>query len=345
MFDSPEFDGHESLHVFHDAAAGLRYVVAIHDTRLGPAIGGCRMWPYASTDAAIADALRLSRGMTYKAAFAGLPCGGGKSVVIGDPRVRKTPELLHAIGDRVESLCGRYTTSDDVGIEARDVTQIARRTRYACAPVMPDGRAAPATAYGTFQGIRATSMHVFGSDRLAGRRIAVQGLGVVGWQLCEYLHEAGAALTVADLDRSRVEAAVRRWDAHAVMTDEILSAEVDILAPCALGGILNARTIPRLRCAAVAGAANNQLATAGDAAALHARGIVYAPDYTLNVGGLVDLLHGLRPGYDVRASLAACGEIYGRVRDLLDEARAVDEAPVVVADRTVRQRLARGVAP
>lgn len=338
LLELPDYDGHEAVHFFHDAATGLRYLVAIHDTTLGPAIGGCRMWPYASSTEAIRDALRLSRGMTYKAALAGVPYGGGKSVVIGDPRSDKTPELLAAIGRAVESLGGRYTTSDDVGISAADVAAIGRQTSHACAPMMPDGRAAPATAYGTYQGIRAAAAHAFGTPALDGRSVAVQGLGAVGMQLCEYLAADGAVLRVADTDESRVAQAVQCWGARPVATDAVLESEADILSPCALGSVLNERSIPRLRCRVVAGAANNQLATPADAERLHRRGVTYAPDYAINVGGLLDLVHALRGTYDVQAVLDDCLGIFERTRWILDRAAARDLPSPVVADELARSR-------
>ncbi len=338
ILELPDYDGHEAVHFFHDRATDLRYVVAIHDTTLGPAIGGCRMWPYATSTDALRDALRLSRGMTYKAALAGVPYGGGKSVVIGDPRKEKTPDLLAAIGRAVESLGGRYTTSDDVGISAPDVAIIGRETAHACAPLTAEGKAAPATAYGTYQGILAAAAHAFDGAGLAGRRIAVQGLGAVGMQLCEYLAADGAVLTVADIDESRVAEAHRRWGAQAVATDAVLESEVDILSPCALGSILNERTIPRLRCRVIAGAANNQLATPADAIRLHRRGIVYAPDYAINVGGLLDLVHALRGTYDVQAVLDDCHGIFERTRWILDQSAARDLPSPAVADELARSR-------
>lgn len=331
---------HEAVHLFQDPATGVRFIVAIHNTVRGPAVGGCRMWPYADLDAALGDALRLSKGMSYKAALAGLPYGGGKSAVIGDPHTDKTRELLAVIGRAVDSLGGRYTVSDDVGISAADVAVIAESTRFACAPLLADGRAAPATAFGTLQGIRAVAAHAFGSDSLAGRSVAVQGLGAVGWQLCAYLADAGARLFVTDLDASLAQAAAERWAAVPVAADAILEQPVDVLAPCALGGILNSVTIPRLRCRAIAGAANNQLAAAADGRALAARGIAYAPDYAINVGGLVDLVHALRGGYDVAAVLDDCRAIFDRTRMILEEAARSGEAPSVVADRLAEARLA-----
>jgi leucine dehydrogenase len=338
--DLLQADGHEAVHLYQDHAVGLTLVVAIHSTRLGPAIGGCRMWPYPDLSGALTDALRLSRGMSQKAAFAGLACGGGKSVILGDPRIAKTPALLAAVGERIEALGGRYTISDDVGIGVHDVAEIARRTRHACAPIMPDGEAAPATAWGVFHGIRAALAHAFGEGSVRGRRIGVQGLGAVGARLCQYLAEAGAELVVADTDPGRVHAVVERWGASATTPDAIASAAVDVFAPCALGGILDAATIRALRCRVVAGAANNQLATPDAAEALRARGITYAPDFAINVGGLVDLVHARRGNYRLSEVLDDCASIYDRTLALLGEARERDETPNATAQRIVAARLA-----
>jgi leucine dehydrogenase len=338
VLDQTEFDGHEAVHVFHDGAAGLDMIVAVHNTARGPAVGGCRMWPYSSGHAALADALRLAKGMTYKAALASLPCGGGKSVVLGDARIAKSHTLLAGIGRAVNSLDGRYTVADDVGITAADVAVIGEHTRFACAPLMADGNPSPATAFGTYQGILATAAHVFGTERLAGRTIAIQGLGAVGAKLCEYLANAGANLWVSDLDDARTDEIARQWQATAVPVDDILYATVDIVAPCALGGVFDSASIARLRCRAVAGAANNQLANAEAGRALAARGIVYAPDYAINVGGLIDLVHARAGNYQVSAVLEDCRGIYTTTLDILERAAKSREATSDVADRLARQR-------
>jgi leucine dehydrogenase len=338
VLDLPEFDGHEAVHVFHEPAAGLDMIVAVHNTARGPAVGGCRMWPYASGEAALADALRLAKGMTYKAALAQLPCGGGKSVVVGNPQTTKTRELLAAVGRAVDSLGGRYTISDDVGITATDVAVIGEQTKFACAPLMADGNASPATAFGTYQGILATAAYVFGTDQLEGRTIAVQGLGAVGAKLCEYLAEAGAQLWVSDLDVARTEVIARRLSATPVAVEELLHSTVDIVAPCAMGGVFNDSSILQLQCRAIAGAANNQLANAQAGAALAARGIVYAPDYAINVGGLIDLVHAQRGDYRVAAVLRECRRIFATTLDILERAAASGEPTSDVADRLAEQR-------
>jgi leucine dehydrogenase len=342
LFDLPDFDEHEAVHVFHDRASGLDMIVAVHNTARGSAVGGCRMWPYATGKAALADALRLAKGMSYKAALAQLPCGGGKSVVVGDARTGKTRKLLASIGRAVESLGGRYTISDDVGVSAADVAIIAEHTRFACAPLMSDGTASPATAFGTYQGIMATAAHVFGGEQLRGRTVAVQGLGAVGAKLCEYLAEAGAVLRISDLDAALTEEIARRWSATAVPVEEILYSTVDILAPCAMGGVFDDESVKRLNCRAIAGAANNQLATADAGLALADRGIVYAPDYAINVGGLIDLAHALTGNYQLEAVLEDCRRIHATTLDILERAAKASLATSEVADQLARQRLGEG---
>jgi len=338
VYGMAEFDAHEAIHIFHNKSLGLRFIVAIHNTTRGPAVGGCRMWNYPSFGDALGDALRLSRGMTYKAALADLPYGGGKSVLIGDVSL-KSPAVLGAVGEAVESLAGQYTISDDLGVSLADVAVIAASTRFACAPRLPDGTTIPATAFGVFHGIRATALHVFGTDDIGRRSVAVQGLGAVGSKLCEYLADAGATLFVADLDPERVTAAVRRWNARPMAVEEILFAAVDILAPCALGGILNAGTIGRLRCRAIAGAANNQLATPENGVALAARGITYAPDFVINAGGLIEVAH-LRSGvFEMDGVLDDCRRIFDRTLNILGRAAASGEDPSSVAERFARERL------
>ncbi len=338
MFDMPDFSHHEEIALFSDPHSGLRIIVAIHNTSRGPAIGGCRMWPYASAAAAAADALRLSKGMTYKAAIAQLPCGGGKSVVIGDPARDKTGHLLQALGLAVDSLKGRYTISDDVGINARDLAVLRGVTPYVAGPVTELGEFSPATAYGVFQGILATAAHALERDDLSGVTVAVQGLGAVGYRLCGYLAERHAELTVSDLRSELTARAAKEFGARVLTPEEILFAKVDILAPCALGSVLNDHTIPRLRCKAVAGAANNQLREPRHGELLHSRGITYAPDYVVNVGGLIDLVHEQRGNYAVAAVLRDCERIYRTTREVLARARSEELPPNEIADRIAEER-------
>lgn len=290
VFTAPDFDGHERVVFAHDRETGLKAIVALHDRTLGPALGGCRMWPYGSDAEAVADVLRLSRGMTYKAAIAGVRLGGGKSVIVGDSRSQKTPALLEAMGRVIDSLEGRYITGEDIGTNPDDMAVIKRSTRYVTCLRKADGGygdPAPMTALGVFQAIRAGCEAALGSADPQGLTVAVQGIGNVGFNLCRLLHEAGARLLVSDVHAPSVEKAVQAFGATAVEAEEILAAEADVLAPCARGAVLNDESLPRLRARVIAGAANNQLAEDRHADALAERGILYLPDYVANGGGLV----------------------------------------------------------
>ncbi|MBT8078141.1 MAG: amino acid dehydrogenase [Gammaproteobacteria bacterium] len=293
LFDHPDYDEHEELHCFRDPASGLRAIIAIHSTALGPAAGGCRRWQYASNDAALADALRLSRGMTYKNAIAGLPLGGGKSVILEDRDTVKSPELFAAFGRAVDSLGGRYITAEDVGITVDDMRLVRRETRYVSG-LPQDGQNAggdpsPWTALGVFLGILASAKTRLGVDSLAGLRVAVQGVGNVGMHLCRLLHGAGAHLRVADVNRRNLQRVRDEMPVSESAPNDLLFSDVDILAPCALGNILNSETIPRIRARVIAGAANNQLAVAADGARIADQGILYAPDYVINAGGIISV--------------------------------------------------------
>ena len=283
---------HEQVLRIADPETGLIGFIALHSTELGPAAGGLRMRPYASEAEALDDVLRLSRGMTFKNAAADLPLGGGKAVILGDPATDKTPEMLRAFGRAIDSLKGRYWTAEDMGMSPADMAALATATPYVAGRSEgphASGDPSPVTARGIFQAIRTTARHRFGSPVLSGRRVAVQGLGNVGWQLCKALKAAGAELIVADIDPDRARWAATCIGAEVAGPQDILHVEADILAPCAIGGILNADTIPGLRVNAVCGGANNQLATEADGDALHARGILYAPDYVVNAGGIVNV--------------------------------------------------------
>lgn len=341
MWDDPEFDDHERVLLAHDPASGLRAIVAVHSSALGPAFGGCRMRDYADAAAALADALRLSRGMTYKAAVCGLPLGGGKSVILGDPRRDKTPALLRAMGRLVESLGGRYVVADDVGTTLDDLAVMREATAHTAAATPASREAAlGVTAWGVLAAIRAAARHRLGrGGDLAGLRVAVQGLGNVGMPLCGYLAAEGARLVVADPDPARTAAAEAAFGADVVPPEAIYDAEADLLAPCALGGVLDDATIPRLRAAVVCGGANNQLASPRHDAALAARGIVYVPDYVANAGGVIDYHQELiddRP----EAVLAAVGRIEAVAAEILAQAAATGRTPLQVADATVAARLA-----
>ncbi len=289
VFSRPDFDHHQSVHFHQDAASGLRAIIAIHNTNLGPALGGCRMWSYADDTEALDDVLRLSKGMTYKAAMAGLDFGGGKAVIIGDSRTQKTDGLIRAMARFIDSLGGAYHTGEDVGMTVADMDIMRQVTPYAHGVSDGSGNPSPATAWGVFVGIRAAARHRLGSGELDGVKVAVQGLGNVGAALCRYLADAGARLTIADIDAEKVRAAQEAFGATAVVSDDIHRADVEIFAPCALGAGLNDATIPELKAAVVAGSANNQLAEARHGDILREKSILYAPDYVINAGGLIDI--------------------------------------------------------
>lgn len=344
MFDSPDFDAHEALHLFDDAATRMRCVIALHSTHLGPGAGGCRFWRYPNTNAAITDALRLSRGMSYKNAMAGLPVGGGKAVLLAGPA--KSADLLGALGRAIDSLRGRYVTAEDVGMTPDDMVAIARTTRFVAGLPVADGEVGgspgPATAEGVFVGMRAGVARALGRSGFEGVHVTIQGVGSVGEGVAHRLAAAGARLTLADIDRGRAEALAAQLGAAVVGADEILGVECDVLSPNALGAILNPRTIPALRCKLVAGAANNQLETAADGAALRARGIVYAPDYVLNAGGIINVTAQYLGERDPAKVMAQVHGIERRMGDVLDEAARDGLPPGEVADRTAKRLIGRG---
>lgn len=339
---------HEEVWRVADDAAGLRGFIAVHSTAPGPAAGGLRMRPYASQAEALEDALRLSRGMSFKNAAAGLPLGGGKAVIIGDPRRDKSPALLRAFGRAVAALEGRYWTAEDMGMTPADMREIRQATAYVAGledGPFASGDPSPVTARGIFNALRIGARHRFGSDDLTGRRVVVQGLGHVGAWLCRYLHEAGADLTVADMAAERVVAMAGAFGAQAVAPEAVYDVEADIFAPCAIGGILNADTIPRLKVGLVAGGANNQLATPGDADRLQARGILYAPDYVANGGGIVnvatEILRIAEPAPWVADKLAALERTMDRI---LTRAARNGVSPAHVADDIVAEAMMRPAA-
>lgn len=289
VFSHPEFMQHEKVSFFHDAQTGLKAIIAIHNTTLGPALGGCRMWAYASDEEALRDVLRLSRGMTYKAAITGLPLGGGKSVIIGDARKDKTPEMMRAMGRAVDSLGGRYIIAEDVGTTVDDLSQMATQTKYAVGITHGEhgGDPSPVTAYGVYVGLKAAVKHRLKREDIRGLHVAVQGLGNVGYNLCKLLHKDGVKLSVTDVQADRVEMAVKELGATAVALNDIYDVDCDVFAPCALGAIINADTLARIKAPVIAGAANNQLATAADGDRVREKNMLYAPDYVINAGGLI----------------------------------------------------------
>lgn len=299
MFDHSEFDNHEAVHWVCDQASGLKAIIAVHNTHRGPSLGGCRMWPYASSAAALTDVLRLSRGMTYKSAMANIGLGGGKSVIIGDPRADKSDALLDAMGRAVDRLGGLYIAAEDSGTSVADLRRMGQQTKHVGGVIEragPNGAPhsgdpSPATALGVFHGLRAAVRHALGRDDLAGIRVAVQGLGNVGYRLAAHLHAAGAELVVADIHAPSVQRAADEFGARIVDVDAIDAQDVDVFAPCALGAVLNDASLARMRARVVAGAANNQLAEPRHDAALRDAGILYAPDYVINAGGIIDIFY------------------------------------------------------
>lgn len=343
VFDMADFDTHEQVVYCSDPDTGLRAIIAIHDTSRGPALGGCRMWPYPSEREALRDVLRLSRGMTYKAAICGLDLGGGKSVIIGDARRDKSKALMRSMGRAVERLGGRYIVAEDVGTTVDDMAEIHRETAHVSG--LPEslggtGDPSPATAFGVFMGIKAAAEHAGWKDGLTGRTVAVQGLGSVGRQLCRHLADAGARLIVTDLHQPAIDSAVLEFGATAVDPGDIIGIDADIYAPCALGGTINDRTIPSLKVRIVAGSANNPLADAAHGDALRKRGIIYAPDYVINAGGLIKVAEA-KLGHDPAATERKIEGIYDITRRILETADAQGIAANVAADRIAEERFHR----
>ena len=333
---------YEQLVFCHDKATGLRAIIAVHDTTLGPALGGCRMYPYASEDDAIVDVLRLARGMTYKAAASGLNLGGGKSVIIGDPRTGKSEELFRSFGRYIETLGGRYIVAEDVGTSTEDANFIRVETGHVVGVDVTRGGSgdpSPFTALGVLQGMRACVDEVFGTTSLEGRTMAVQGAGHVGYHLCRLLHEAGARLIVADVDADALGRAVREFGAKAVEPDEILTIPCDVYAPCALGATVNDETIPNFRCRIVAGSANNVLLESHHGEALAERGILYAPDYVINAGGLINVADELE-GYNERRATKRVMRIEERIRSIIAISKRDGVATNVAADTLALERIA-----
>lgn len=345
VFQHKSFDDHERVVFCSDPESGLKAIIAVHSTALGPAAGGCRMWPYASDEEAIKDVLRLSRGMSYKNAMAGLPMGGGKAVIIGDSRSDKSEALFQALGGLVESQGGEYITAEDVGINVSDMEIVATRTQFVSGLPHESGSAggdpSPKTARGIFHGIKAAVAHRLDRDELTGLTVAVQGLGNVGYYLCKDLAGAGAKLIVADIDEQRVQRAVDEFGAVAVDSDQILFQKADVLAPCALGGILDETTIPRLKVAIVAGGANNQLATDEDGDTLKEMGILYAPDYVINAGGIINVAYEYLNLGDEKEVMAKLEEIGGRLTEIFQAADSQGLCTNRVADAMARQRIGR----
>jgi leucine dehydrogenase len=338
LFDTIAAMGHEQLVICSDNTAGYRGIIAIHSTTLGPALGGTRFWSYASDDEAIVDALRLARGMTYKNAVDGLNLGGGKSVIIGNNRTADREMIFRAHGRFVESLGGRYITAEDVGTSTADMDFVHMETDYVSGLAGRSGDPSPVTAHGVFRAIQASAKECWGADDLSARTVSVQGCGHVGYYLAKELHEAGAKLVVTDIDPERVKSVVSEFGARAVAPDEIYSARADIFAPCALGAVINDDTVPKLQCAIVAGAANNVLLEARHGEALEEKGILYAPDYVANAGGVINVYSEIA-GWSSARAFRKADEIYETILKVFAIAKSQKLSTSVAADHLAEQRI------
>ncbi|MEE9433508.1 MAG: Glu/Leu/Phe/Val dehydrogenase dimerization domain-containing protein [Sphingorhabdus sp.] len=346
IWDLPDFDAHEAVHLFEDEASGLRVVIGIHSTHLGPAAGGTRFWHYADNSAAVTDALRLSRGMSYKNAMAGLPLGGGKGVVLADAAKTKTPEMLAALGRAIESLGGRYVTAEDVGMSDGDMVAIRRETSHVAGlptddPGKAGGDPGPFTARGVYLGIKSAAKYRLGAENMAGVHVAIQGIGSVGGGVARLLAKDGAKLTIADIDEAKVKSVAEETGAKISALDQIMTVKADIFSPNALGAVLTAGSIAALDVAIVAGGANNQMARSGDEQRLFARDILYAPDYVINAGGIINV--GLEYLGD-----SSVGDVNKRIDIIPERLTAIweeseaDKMPsAIIADRMAQQLIGR----
>ena len=345
VFDNAAFDAHEEVVFSHDADTGLLAIIAIHSTVRGPAAGGCRFWQYATSDAALYDVLRLSRGMSYKNAMADLPLGGGKAVILKPDHIEDHPRFFARFGAFVETLGGRYITAEDMGMTETIMAMISTATRHV-AGLPADGYVAggdpsPTTAMGIFAGIRAALQHRFGDPDLRAKTIAIQGVGNVGYKLAQLLHRSGARLVLADPDQQRLERARQEFDAECADLETIVSSDVDVFAPCATGAILNENSIPGIRAAIVAGGANNQLATDADGDRLHARGILYAPDYVINAGGIISVSCEYAGGYSAADVVEKVQAIGPRLARLFAESESSGRATHRIADEMAQKLIGR----
>jgi leucine dehydrogenase len=341
IFETIAHTEHEEVVFCHNADAGLRAIIAIHNTVLGPALGGTRMWPYASETEAVEDVLRLSRGMTYKAAVSGLNLGGGKAVIWGDPAKDKSEALFRAFGRFVNSLNGRYITAEDVGIDVNDMEWVLKETEYVTGVHQVHGGSgdpSPFTAYGTLQGLQAALAKRFGNEDVGKRSYAVQGVGHVGIEFVKLLHERGAKIFVTDINQNAVQQAVDEFGAEAVGLDEIYDVDADVYSPTALGGTVNERTLPRLKCKIICGAANNQLASNAVGDELEGRGILYAPDYAVNAGGLMNVSLEI-DGYNRERAMRMMRTIYHNVGRIFEIAERDGIPTYKAADRMAEERI------
>ncbi|MCR6110521.1 Glu/Leu/Phe/Val dehydrogenase [Bacillus sp. A301a_S52] len=341
LFKYMETYDYEQTVVCQDKESGLKAIIAIHDTTLGPALGGTRMWTYQSEEEAFEDALRLAKGMTYKNAAAGLNLGGGKTVIIGDPRKDKNEAMFRAFGRFIQGLNGRYITAEDVGTTVEDMDLVYSETDYVTG-ISPafgsSGNPSPVTAYGVYVGMKAAAKEAFGDDSLEGKNIAVQGVGNVAFSLCRYLHEEGARLIVTDINKEAVKQAVEAFGAKAVDINDIYSVECDIYSPCALGATINDETIPQLKAKIIAGAANNQLKETRHGDIIQEKGIVYAPDYVINSGGVINVADEL-VGYNRERAMKKVETIYDSITKIFDIAKRDGIPSYEAANRMAEERI------
>jgi leucine dehydrogenase len=338
LFDTLATMGHEQIVMCSDPSVGYKGILAVHSTKLGPALGGTRFWQYATDDEAITDALRLSRGMTYKNAVAGLHLGGGKSIIIGDNKTKDREKIFRAHGRFVESLGGRYITAEDVGTSTKDMSYVQMETSHVAGLAGKSGDPSPVTAHGVFRAVQASANRKWGSDSLEGKTVAIQGCGSVGSYLAKELSAAGAKLIVSDIDSAKAARVAQLTGAKIVEGDAIFTADADIFSPCALGGIINDTTIPKLKVEIVAGGANNQLLEERHGDALQAKGILYAPDYVANAGGVINV-YGEVVGWDEQRALDKAEDIYDTILKVFDIAEAKHIPTYEAADRLAEQRL------
>ncbi|MDV7338547.1 Glu/Leu/Phe/Val dehydrogenase [Terasakiella sp. A23] len=342
VFEAADFDNHENVVFGFDEETGLKCIIGIHNTNRGPALGGSRFWNYATEQEAITDVLRLSKGMTYKAAITGLDLGGGKSVIIGDPKKIKTPDLMRAFGRVIERLNGAYITAEDVGTTVQDMDYIRESTAHVRGKSTGTGNPSPVTAYGTFMGLKAAVKHKLKTDDLTDLRVMVQGVGNVGYYLCKDLHEAGAKLVVTDINADAIKRVVDEFGATAVGLDDVYGQDVDIYAPCALGATINDQTLDQLKVSIVAGAANNQLAKDHHGQAIKDKGILYAPDYVINAGGLINVFSET-DDYDPAVVKAQVEKIYDTLLEIFARADAENKPTSIVADIMAEERFQKPV--
>ncbi|MBO1255179.1 Glu/Leu/Phe/Val dehydrogenase [Alteromonas sp. 5E99-2] len=344
VLDHNEYNNHEHVAFFNDKYSGLQAIIAVHNTNLGPALGGCRMWSYANSEEALTDVLRLSKGMTYKAAMANVALGGGKSVILGDPRAAKTPAMMEAMGKFVDTFKGRYYTAEDSGISVEDLQHMEKHSNYIAgihskyhiSEEKSDGNPSPATALGVFVGVKAAVAYQYNTD-LRGVKVAIQGLGSVGIRLARHLKNAGAELFVADVYKPNVTVAAEELGAVIVDPQDILTLDVDVIAPCALGATINPTSLPNIKAKVIAGAANNQLANEGIGTECRNRGILYAPDYVINAGGIIDIYHQKIESSD-RGLKSHIENIGQTLTDIFKGSDEQDLATNIVANKIAEER-------